>query len=358
MLPQASTRQLRRWFRFYVENGQTKAEFKQNLKSKHDYRRRVAYRLDKHKKRGLWNRQDTKYLRSLVKYMPHLYVSEITIRMRVMSGVRWSESYIYKHLRKLGWSLQVVFERARQIDEQERANYKYALHYFLKNPRQLIFIDETYRGKKASIRRRCWSVVGQSPYLDCFFGSHGRRYSALCAANIDGFIPEACEVIFREDGDDDPIETRGTVDRKRFTQWVRQKLCPKLGKYHLRQDNSIVILDNATIHHSEEIVNLIRATGAKIIYLPPYSPDLNPIELMFGIYKRTLKKYFNETLAVAHTFALQTVTGRTANNFFFHCGVPQVKKIEDEDEMFDAVIAAVSAAALSSVAILNAVTNI
>ena len=148
------------------------------------------------------------------------------------------------------------------------------------------------------------------------------------------------------------------MDRKRFTQWVEQKLCPKLGKYHLRQENSIVILDNATIHHSEEIVNLIRATGAKIIYLPPYSPDLNPIELMFGIYKRTLKKYFNEPLAVAHTFALQTVTGRTANNFFFHCGVPQVTKIEDEDEMFDAVIAAVSAAALSSVAILNVVTNI
>ena len=64
--------------------------------------------------------------------MPHLYVLEITVRMRVMSGVRWSESYIYKHLRKLGWSLQVVFERARQIDEQERANYKYALYYYLK----------------------------------------------------------------------------------------------------------------------------------------------------------------------------------------------------------------------------------
>ena len=80
---------------------------------------------------------------------------------------------------------------------------------------------------------------------------------------------------------------------------------------------------------------------------------------MFGIYKRTLKKYFNETLAVAHTFALQTVTSRTANNLFFHCGVPQVKKIEDEDEMFDAVVAAaVSAAAISSVAILNAVVNL
>ena len=146
--------------------------------------------------------------------MPHLYVFEITERMQIMSGRSWSPSYIYKNLRKLGWSLQVVFERARQIDLQERANYKYALHHYLKHPRQLITLDETYRGKKTTIRRRCWSPAGQSPYLDCFFGSHGRRYSALCAANIDGFIPAACEIVFREDSDKDSEETRGTVKKK------------------------------------------------------------------------------------------------------------------------------------------------
>ena len=136
--------------------------------------------------------------------MPHFYVCEITKRVRIMSGIYWSESYIYKNLRKLGQSLQVVFERARQIDQQERENYQYALHYYLKNPRQLIILDKTYRGKKASTRRRCWSLVGQSPYLDCFFGSHGQRYSALCAANINSFITNACEVIFREDNDNNP----------------------------------------------------------------------------------------------------------------------------------------------------------
>ena len=111
--PLASTRQLRRWFRFYVENGRTKAEVRLQKKTKHDYRRRVVYNLHKHKKRGIWSKQDTLYLRNMIKYMPHLYVFEITKRMRILSGVRWSQSYVYKNLRKLGWSLQVVFERAR-----------------------------------------------------------------------------------------------------------------------------------------------------------------------------------------------------------------------------------------------------
>ena len=97
---------------------------------------------------------------------------------------------------------------------------------------------------------------------------------------------------------------------------MNQKLMPSLGNYALCEENSIVILDNATIHHSEEIVNLIESRGAKIIHLPPYSPDLNPIELMFGVYKSALKRFYNEKLSVAHTFALQAVTSVTANNFF------------------------------------------
>ena len=240
-----------------------------------------------------------------------------------------------------------------QIDEQERANYLYALHYYVKHPKQVLVLDETNNGRKSSMRRRCWSPCGQSPYLDCFFGSHGRRYSALCAVNINGFIPQACEVVFRENGENDLDETRGTVDKIRFTQWIVQKLIPVLGKYVLGEENSIVILDNATIHHSEEIVRLIEKAGAKIMYLPPYSLDLNPIELMFGIYKLGLKKYFYHKLSVAHTFSMQTVTRRTANNFYFHCGIPHVEKIVDDDEELEAMVSVVIAAVTSSVAVIN-----
>ena len=138
----------------------------------------------------------------------------------------------------------------------------------------------------------------------------------------------------------------------------RTKICPVLGNYALGEKNSIVILDNATIHHSEEIVDLIKETGAQIIYLPPYSPDLNPIELMFGQYKVMLKRFFNEKLSVAHTFALQSVTSVTVNNYFYHCGIPGVKNLSGEDEDMEATFAVVVAAvAAASTTIMTAAVN-
>jgi transposase len=50
-------------------------------------------------------------------------------------------------------------------------------------------------------------------------------------------------------------------------------------------------LDNASVHHSEYVVHAIESAGAKVIYTAPYSPDLNPIELMFGQYKAALKRH-------------------------------------------------------------------
>ena len=157
---------------------------------------RVVYTVTKNKKKGNWTRHDTRYLKNIIKYMPHLYVCEITKWMQIMSSRYWSESYIYKNLRKLGWSLQVVFERARQIDLQERANYKYALHYYLKHPRQIITLDETHRGKKLQsdvvagqlpVNRHTWTVssgrtVGGIPhYVQLISRDLFRPPESLCS---------------------------------------------------------------------------------------------------------------------------------------------------------------------------------
>ena len=62
--------------------------------------------------------------------------------------------------------------------------------------------------------------------------------------------------------------------------WVEEKLVPTLGNYALGEPRSVVIMDNATIHAG--VRDLIEGAGAKLIYLSAYSPELNPIELMFG----------------------------------------------------------------------------
>ena len=72
----------------------------------------------------------------------------------------------------------------------------------------------------------------------------------------------------------------GTCNTEIFNQWCRQFLCPLL------RDTSVAVLDNAAFHKSKTTRKLIEDKGAKLLFLPPYSPDLNPIEHDFGAIKK------------------------------------------------------------------------
>ena len=80
---------------------------------------------------------------------------------------------------------------------------------------------------------------------------------------------------------------QGTCNTCIFNQWCEELLSPLLNK------NSVVILDNASFHKSAETKELIEKHGAKLLFLPPYSPDLNPIEHDFGALKK-IREYNHE----------------------------------------------------------------
>ena len=188
-------------------------------------------------------------------------------------------------------------------------------------------MDETHKSELSNRRRKHWNAVnGTQPFYDEFFGSHGERYTFLAAADSRGFIKETCDVIRRERSDADNDLTRGTVGSARFELWVRNKLLPTLGNYVANEKRSIVILDNATIHHSATIKNLIESTGAKVIYTAPFSPDLNPIEYFFSSYKKSLRRNHRMNWLDAHMIAIDSVSPKDAVNFFIHCDVPFAKQ--------------------------------
>jgi transposase len=76
----------------------------------------------------------------------------------------------------------------------------------------------------------------------------------------------------------------GTVNTKVFTSWVKEDLIPKL------PPKSILVMDNATFHKGEEMKLSITKAGHTLLYLPPYSPDLNPIEHKWAESKHTRRK--------------------------------------------------------------------
>lgn len=83
----------------------------------------------------------------------------------------------------------------------------------------------------------------------------------------------------------------GTSNGDIFQDFVEKELLPQLLPFNGSNSNSIVVMDNASIHHSQAIFDLISSVGALLIYLPPYSPDLNPIEEAFSSVKSYLKAH-------------------------------------------------------------------
>ena len=74
-----------------------------------------------------------------------------------------------------------------------------------------------------------------------------------------------------------------------FQNFVQKQLVPILSPFDGHSPRSVMILDNASIHHVDPVVSTILSTGALLKFLPPYSPDMNPIELVFEEMKQYLQ---------------------------------------------------------------------
>ena len=111
---------------------------------------------------------------------------------------------------------------------------------------------------------------------------------------------------------------------------------PALGNYERREPMSVVLLDNASTHNSDKVVQLIESTGAMIQYTAPFSPDLNPIENFFALYKKNLKRNSDDMLLDwegVHDQALKLSVNREHGiKYFRRCGIKCAENVMTEDE--------------------------
>jgi transposase len=121
----------------------------------------------------------------------------------------------------------------------------------------------------------------------------------------------------RLDGSTACMTVNGATDTEVFRTYVRYVLRPTL------RPGDIVIMDNLSAHKSEFTLELIEQAGARVLFLPPYSPDLNPIEKMWSKVKQYLRSAEARTeLNLLQTIgsALASVTAQDAMNWFASCG--------------------------------------
>jgi len=121
----------------------------------------------------------------------------------------------------------------------------------------------------------------------------------------------------RLDGSTACLALEGATDTESFRAYVRVVLVPTL------QPGDWVVMDNLSPHKSDPTLGLITQAGAQVLFLPAYSPDLNPIEMMWSKVKNLLRGAEARTqdeLIAAIGRALAKVTPRDALNWFAHCG--------------------------------------
>lgn len=147
-----------------------------------------------------------------------------------------------------------------------RSRWKARQH--LIDPDRLVFVDETWIRTNMT-RARGWRACG-TPLIAKV--PHGHWTTLTFIAGL-----RRGEIVA-------PCVFDGPINAAAFTAWVEQSLVPTL------KNGDVVVLDNLGSHKGERAKRAVRAAGGHLLFLPPYSPDLNPIEMVFAKLKTLLRK--------------------------------------------------------------------
>ena len=168
--------------------------------------------------------------------------------------------------------------------------------------KRLVFLDES--GFKDNLQRAYgWAPEGTKPTL--YAARQGRNLTVMGAMALDG------------------VRAMGTMDRgmngDAFVEFLRDTLGPTL------RDGDIVVMDGPRVHRVAGVAETLARFGAKALYLPPYSPELNPIEMLWSTLKAWIRKIAPRTLgrvkdAVEREW--EKVTIDLCRNWISHAGYP------------------------------------
>jgi len=168
--------------------------------------------------------------------------------------------------------------------------------------KNLIFIDET--GINLAMTRHYGRSVDGRRVYDERPGNKGQNITVIGAMSDEGLIAT--------------MTFPGSLNTDSFLVFIEQILLPQLWM------GAIVVMDNLPVHYANTAKSFIESVGAKTKFLPPYSPDLSPIELCWSKLKeilRSAKARTSDDLHEAITMAVNAITDENTLNWFNHCGL-------------------------------------
>jgi transposase len=293
-----SKRQVIRYYTYYLTYGKLYADKKNS----------------KHKDR-LINHFTWLKIKAIIDNDPTLYLDEISAKLYDQTGSKISGNVISKRMKVEGYSRKVIYAKAVQQNKRDKEQFINTMRFHITKPEMALFIDESNKDRTAAIRKFGYGAVGKQLNRKTVF-NRDIRYTFLGAANMYGFVFSACDVVphfYKEKEDHQPVDT------ERFYRYMQTHVAPILGNYLRQESNSVVIMDNCSIHIDGRITKLIEDAGAIIIYSAPYCPEIIPIEYMFSQWKAYLKRYridYETNWEEMHQFSLLSITPEQGMEYF------------------------------------------
>ena len=189
---------------------------------------------------------------------------------------------------------------AQERDEQARGLWRWLASRF--DARRLLFVEES--GFHTSMTRlRARAPKGKRAYGKVP-RNRGKNQTLIAAITLEGGMGESMSV-------------EGATDAKAFEAYVEHFLAPSL------REGQVVVLDGLGAHRTDKVRELVEGRGADLVFLPSYSPDMNPLEEAFSKIKQLVRKVGargREALVEAIGRALRAVTTEDAAGWFAHAG--------------------------------------
>ncbi len=245
--------------------------------------------------------QHAEFLLGLIADQPDLTLDEIVAAMR-KRRIAGSRSAVWRFFARRNISFKkTLYAAERKRADVARARRRWMREQGMFDPARLVFIDETCT-TTAMVRLR-----GRAPRGERLVGyaPHGHWKTITFVGGL------------RQRGMTAPFVLEGAMNGPMFLAYVKQCLVPTLKR------GEIVLMDHLPVHKVAGVAEAIAAAGATLIYLPKYSPDLNPIELAFSKLKAHLRKAAEHTILRLLRRIGRVVTDfspQECSNFFRHAG--------------------------------------
>ena len=213
---------------------------------------------------------------------PCLYLRELCKLILDANGVHVSGSTVCRALQRNEFTHKKVQQVAKQRCVEHQAMFMARALDF--NSGMFVWVDETGSDARTNIHKFGYAVIGEAPVYHHFL-ARGKRISAIAAICTEGLI-------------DVKLKTC-SVNGDKFLDFVRGSLIPNMHPFDGTAAKSIAVLDICSIHHIDKVKRVFEDAGILLLFLLPYSPDLNRIEQMFSSVKYYLRDH-DELLQCIH----------------------------------------------------------